>query len=150
MENPAEVRMRELRERFEGWQKDPECQARWAKRTARMASKENKSEDKVNLNIKTRDWLRKKGYWAYRADYYDHLQKRQHDFFGIFDFVALPKLGGQTVGVQLTTEAHMSDRRKKILDSKVYPYLAICGWKVLLVGWFKNSSGHWEAKEEWL
>jgi len=115
-----------------------------------MQDKEKPATKKADHSKRTKDWLNERGFWAYRADYYDHLNKRQHDFFGIFDYVALPKKGGQTVGVQLTSREAMAARRKKILESPVYPYLGICGWKVLLIGWWKNDSGHWEAKEEWL
>lgn len=104
---------------------------------------------KVDLNEATRKWCERKGYFPYRADYYDARTQRQQDFMGLFDYLALGH--GETLAIQVTTKANMSARRNKIQDKpKRCELLKSCGWKILLLGFYKADNGRWDAVEQWL
>lgn len=100
---------------------------------------------KSDYNEKTRELLKARGYHPYRADYFDARTQRAIDFMGIFDFLALGN--GETLGVQITSKANLSARRKKMLESGWAQRCRAAGWKLVLIGWHKEN-GRWT--ETWM
>lgn len=145
MENPADRKLNDLRAKFEGWCKDPETQARWAKKT----KPDKKPSTRIDLNETARNWFERQGYYAYRVDYYDHMQKIQRDFMGLFDYLLFRD--GRTIACQITTKANISTRQKKIQDGqRKVDVLKGSGWEILLLGFYKQDNGRWAAEERWL
>jgi hypothetical protein len=144
-QNPAQQYLDSLRSRVESGSFYREPKKRLP---AADPSDKGPKAKPADLNKRTHDWLRDQGYWAVRADSYNAYTQRTSDFLGIFDWIALGD--GETVGVQHTTVANMSARRKKMLDAKGLEWVKRAGWKVLLVGWKKSPSGRWEARSEWV
>ena len=142
--NPATEYLDSIRSRIASgsFYKEP------SKRLPEVPTNRSGKAKPADHNERTRNLLKEMGYWAYRADYYDHLNKIHHDLFGIYDWIALKD--GETVGVQHTSASGMSARRTKIKESKAFTAATRAGWKTLLIGWKKNASGRWEAKTEWL
>lgn len=134
-----------MKERITAILSDPANQERWASLPVRS---EKKTTGKADLNKRSHDYMRGRGYWAYRADYWDDRMERQHDFLGIFDFVCFGS--GETVGMQLTTASNRAARREKILAAREYRWVKDAGWRVLLLTWKKELNGRWSAREEWL
>lgn len=145
MDNPAHEYISSIRQRIDAGTFYKEPKKRLKPETSSDKPKRAKPADH---NERTKAYLKEQGYWAYRADYYDHLNGIHHDLFGIYDYLALK--AGETVGVQVTSKSGMSARRTKIKESKAYTAATLAGWKTLLIGWHKNASGRWEAKVEWL
>lgn len=140
--NPADALKARLRARFEA-----EGQTWGAGRPVKPEKPKTDKPPRANHTQRTYAHLKAQGYTVTKADSWNSFANRTNDMFGIFDLLALGN--GETVGVQLTSKANMSARRKKILDSKFLPKIREAGWKVLLIGWHKP--GHkWEAVEEWL
>ena len=54
---------------------------------------------------------------------------------------------GETVGVQTTSSSNVSARVKKITASEHLPALRRAGWRLLVHGWRKNSTGKWVLRE---
>lgn len=88
---------------------------------------------------RTLKWLRDRGCYAEVVERWNSHAKVRHDLFGCIDILALtPTL----VGIQVTTTAHLPDRRRKILDlyktnGPVRAWISHVG-HILLVGWSKK------------
>lgn len=102
---------------------------------------------KADHNERTRKWMEQEGLFPYRVDHYDGKLMMAQDLFGIFDFVGLAD--GRTVGVQVTSHANASSRRKKILASSAYLRCKKAGWEVVLLTW-KPVGVRWRATAECL
>jgi len=66
-----------------------------------------------------------------------HVKIRQ-DLFGFIDILAIKK--GETLAVQCTSTG-VAARVKKIQESEYLSRVREAGWKILVVGWSKNSKG---------
>lgn len=100
----------------------------------------------ANHNPRTKAYYENLGMTFYKADYYDARSGRAHDLFGVFDGVAFGKVG--IIGVQLTSKANMSARRKKIREWDGLKDWKAGGGIIHLIGWAKNKQGRWEETVE--
>ena len=89
--------------------------------------------------------LRGMGYTAEVVERWLSFARRRQDLFGIIDIVCLGD--GETVGVQTTSSSNVSARVKKITASEHLPALRRAGWRLLVHGWRKNSTGKWVLRE---
>ena len=99
---------------------------------------------KPNINQKTIDLLRERGYSAVqKVETFNSFTKRYKDLFGVWDYLAVGN--GETIAVQVTSRAHISERAKKIAESE---HLAACrdaGWQLEIHGWDKYKN-RWRVK----
>ena len=137
--NPAEARKASVQAILE----DPKNHAKWAKRPVREPKKP-KAANKRDFNKRSAEYMRERGYHAYRSDHFDARMTQHHDFLGIFDFVCFGK--NETIGLQITSASNASSHRTKIKVSKGFEWVKEAGWKVLLLTWDANGN----AREEWL
>jgi hypothetical protein len=98
-----------------------------------------------SLNQRTIALYNERGYKCTVVESYNSFTKRKKDLFGIFDVLAIGN--GQTIGVQITTKAHMSTRIHKIEESEFLPEILQSGWRVVVIGWFKEKNGRYAYKE---
>jgi len=81
---------------------------------------------------------------------------RKHDLFGFLDFVAFSN-SGDTIGVQVCSEATWTARLRKMCDSDIdsrsrrkhidnLQTLLECGWKILILGFEKREK---IGNQEW-
>ena len=102
-------------------------------------------------NQRARAWLAEQGYVLIaKVEWFNPFTKRMTDLFGAFDYLAVGK--GETVGVQVTSRNHASDRRKKLMTN---PHVGECwnnGWRILLLTFDqpKGPRTAWRAHVEWL
>lgn len=89
--------------------------------------------------------LREQGYTVDVAEHWVSFAKIRRDLFGIIDLVVLA--GPETIGVQTTSGSNVSARVKKITASEHLPALRRAGWRLLVHGWRKNSTGKWVLRE---
>lgn len=105
------------------------------------------TKKKTDLNDGAKSWMKRQR-WVYeRCDYYDARTERHHDLFGIFDYLAFDE--AKTIGVQITSVSSMSTRRAKILSSSHLETLRKAGWKIVVLGVYKEE-GRWQAKTDWI
>lgn len=71
--------------------------------------------------------------------------KIRQDLFKIIDILAVKD--GQTIGIQVTSKTNINARIKKIEESDHINNLRDANWTILVHGWYKNKSNHWEVKE---
>lgn len=119
-----------------------------------------KKKAPVNLNPRSREYMEGKGYVYQTTEHYDTRTMRKHDHMGIFDalcykvaqgsFDAPDYVPGETVGVQITTQANKGARLRKMQASPHLATFKAAGNRVLLLTWLKNAKGRWEAEETWL
>lgn len=140
LQNPAEA----LKERVSAILNDTENHARWAGRPVREPKKKP-AQKKSDFNKRSADYMRDRGYHAYRADYFDARMGQHHDFLGIFDFVCFGQ--NETVGLQITSRSNVSSHRTKILNAIGYRWAKQAGWRILLLSWDSKTN---DAREEWL
>ena len=89
--------------------------------------------------------MRARGYYAETVERYNAFTKRKNDFAGFIDILCLGD--GEIVGVQTTSRGHISTRLKKIREHENLPMVLDSGMRVVVQGWAKNKSNHWEVKE---
>jgi len=89
--------------------------------------------------------LRKRGYLAAVVEKWNMHAKIRQDLFGLIDVIGLGD--GETIAVQCTTAAHIADRVQKIADSDKVDMIRKAGWKIVVQGWRKDSTGHWIVRE---
>ena len=77
-----------------------------------------------------------------KVEHYNHMQRRTHDLFGIFDILAVGPQG--TLAVQVTSASNTAARIRKIADSDAIGDVREAGWTVEVHGWRKNKSNRWE------
>ena len=98
----------------------------------------------ASLNQRTVALLGGQGYKCDLVESYNFFTKRKKDLFGIFDILAVGN--GETIGVQITSKANMSARIKKIQESEYIVELIRSGWRVVVIGWFKNPNNRYDYK----
>lgn len=76
---------------------------------------------------------------------YNAFTKRKKDLFGIFDLVAIGN--EETIGIQITSKSNISARVKKIEESDYLAELIRSGWRIIVIGWFKQDNGRYAYKE---
>lgn len=89
--------------------------------------------------------MRDQQYKAEVTEKWNPWARIRQDLFGFIDLIAVGN--GVTIGVQTTSYSNMSARKKKIMDSDIYPILKACGWQIVVHGWKKNKKGRYELKE---
>lgn len=94
----------------------------------------------LSLNL-----LRKEGYLVAVVEKWNWVVKIRQDLFGFIDIIAIKE--GETVGVQTTSIAGVSARRKKILEHENFSRILSAGWRIELHGW-KKRKNRWETKRE--
>ena len=99
----------------------------------------------ASLNQRTVALLEDQGYICDVTESYNAFTKRKKDLFGIFDILAVGN--GETLGVQITSKANMSARIKKIQESPFLPEIIRSGWRIKVIGWFKQKNGRYDYKE---
>ena len=99
----------------------------------------------TSLNQRTVSLLKEQGYQSTVVETYCAFTKRKKDLFGIFDILAVGN--GETIGVQITSKANMSARIKKIQESPFLPEIIRSGWRIKVLGWFKQKNGRYDYKE---
>lgn len=117
---------------------------------ARKEREPKKKSGKMDLNQQTKKWLEAQGWKYVRADSWNPYAGVAQDFLGIFDYIAWDTEKGITIGVQVTSKANMSTRRKKILESGKLEFLHLCHWRALVLGFDKGPNGRFRSFEEWL
>ena len=99
----------------------------------------------TSLNQRAIAIYKNKGYICDTVESYNSFTKRKKDLFTIFDVVAVGNK--ETVGIQLTSKSNMSARIRKITESDALPYLLSAGWRVVVMGFYKQPNGRWACKE---
>jgi len=97
-----------------------------------------------SLNQRTIALYEQQGYKCEVVESYNAFTKRKKDLFGIFDVLAVGNC--ETIGIQITSKPNMSARIKKIQESEYIVELIRSGWRVVVIGWFKNSNGRYDYK----
>lgn len=96
------------------------------------------------LRHKTMKLYRAWGYHIEPVDCYNAHAKRQRDFLGIADFVALYPEKGEIIAVQHTEgQGQRAHRLKKIRRSRRAKLWLRCGGKLHLI-WWREIRGSWE------
>jgi hypothetical protein len=115
-------------------------------RPPRPAKKQKTDQAKAEdvYKDKTRDLYEKQGYNVANVDYYDHLQKRKHDFLGCFDVLAFGS--GETVAIQFTSVSNMAARKTKLEGRVGCRWAKRAGWRVVILGWEKQANGQYDHK----
>jgi hypothetical protein len=72
--------------------------------------------------------------------------RKRVDLFGIIDIVCVGEEFGDTVGVQCTSDDHVSEHVRKVTDSPALPFLRKAGWRIVVQGW-KKRCGRWVVRE---
>lgn len=107
---------------------------------------ENKKKKKpVNLNQQTRKRLEDAGYLCELVEKYNAFSRHKNDLFGFLDWIAIKR--DEVLGVQVTSLAHMSDRRKKIADHENVNTVREAGIRIELWGFYKENN-RWKVKIE--
>ena len=88
--------------------------------------------------------MREQGYYAEVVERYNSFTRTRKDLLGFIDILCLR--AGEVVGVQTTSNGHVSDRRKKILDHENFKIAADAGIKVIVHGWAKQNN-RWKCRE---
>jgi len=87
---------------------------------------------------RTLAYLREEGYLCAIVEKWNPHVKIRQDLFGFIDILAIKK--GETLAVQCTSTG-VAARVKKIQESEYLSRVREAGWKILVVGWSKNSKG---------
>jgi hypothetical protein len=99
----------------------------------------------TSLNQRTIEIFKDRGYVCDVVESYNFFTKRKKDLFTIFDVLAVGN--GETLGIQITSKSNMSARIKKIENAEVLPHLIAAGWRVIVIGFFKQQNGRYACKE---
>ena len=87
---------------------------------------------------RTLAYLREQGYLCAIVEKWNPHVKIRQDLFGFIDILAIKK--NETLAVQCTSTG-VAARVKKIQESEYLSRVREAGWKILIVGWSKNSKG---------
>jgi hypothetical protein len=107
-------------------------------------AQESKKTKRVNLTPRSMAEMRERGYQVAVVEHYNSFTRRKHDLFGCIDLLCIGN--GETVAVQVTSRAHISERKAKIEDTEAYPDMIRSGWRILVHGWDKEGN-RWRLKE---
>jgi len=88
--------------------------------------------------------MREQGYYAEVVERYNSFTRTRHDLLGFIDILCLKD--GEIVGVQTTSNGHVSDRLKKILAHDNFKVANAAGIKVVVHGWAKVNN-RWQVRE---
>lgn len=90
--------------------------------------------------------LRKEGYVAEVVEKFNSFTKTRKDLWGIIDILAIRR--DEVLGVQTTSDGHVSDRVKKITNSDHIGAIREAGIRVVVHGWKRNpKTNRWEVRE---
>ena len=97
---------------------------------------------------------RSKRYWEKQGYLVGKVERRNgyvaYDLFGFLDLIAI-KPGEPVIGIQCTSNAHMSDRTAKVVEHENYAFVKDCGWRIVVQGWDTAVRGDNGLKSEmWL
>jgi hypothetical protein len=87
---------------------------------------------------RTLEYLRGEGYTCAVVEHWNSWARIRQDLFGFIDILAIKK--DETLAVQCTSTG-VAARVKKIQESEYLSRVREAGWKILIVGWSKNSKG---------
>jgi hypothetical protein len=87
---------------------------------------------------RTLAYLREEGYTCAIVERWNPFAKIRQDLFGFIDILAIKK--DETLAVQCTSTG-VAERVKKIEESEYLSKVRDAGWKILVIGWRKNSKG---------
>jgi hypothetical protein len=87
---------------------------------------------------RTLAYLREEGYLCAIVEKWNPHVKIRQDLFGFIDILAIKK--DETLAVQCTSTG-VAARVKKIQESEYLSRVREAGWKILVIGWSKNSKG---------
>jgi len=87
---------------------------------------------------RTLAYLREQGYLCAVVEHWNSWARIRQDLFGFIDILAIKK--DETLAVQCTSTG-VAARVKKIQESEYLSRVREAGWKILIVGWRKNSKG---------
>lgn len=95
--------------------------------------------------------LRERGLICWKAEHYNFFSGRRDDAWGVFDILGFGAIDGDyaigVLGIQTTSAAHISDRRKKIRKWHGFEQWKQSGNSILIHGWFKKAN-RWQVREE--
>ena len=89
---------------------------------------------------RTLAYLREEGYLCAVVEHWNSWARIRQDLFGFIDILAIKK--DETLAVQCTSTG-VAARVKKIQESEYLSRVREAGWKILIVGWSKNSKGRY-------
>jgi len=72
--------------------------------------------------------------------------KKRRDLFGFIDVLGIHKDSGDVIAIQATTRSHVSDRVKKIENSKYVDAVRKCAWSIEVWGWYQAKDGDWKVR----
>jgi hypothetical protein len=99
-------------------------------------------------NQRTMNYMRKQGFSCWVTENKVPYSFISRDLFNFIDVVAM-KAGFGIVGIQTTSKANMSARKKKILAIPEHRIWLDSGGKIVIHGWYKKKgSRFWLLKEE--
>jgi hypothetical protein len=101
----------------------------------RKAARTGRSVSPTQRSLKD---LRSRGATVAITEHWNAWIHQRQDLFQMFDLLAL--LEGRIVGVQVTSTANLSARRKKILANPIHTTWLGCGGRILLHGWSKKGA----------
>ena len=70
--------------------------------------------------------------------------KKRRDLFGFIDILAIKD--ADVIAIQATTRSHVSDRVKKIENSKYVDAVRKCAWSIEVWGWYQTKDGDWKVR----
>lgn len=100
----------------------------------------------ISPDVNSRKKLKEEGWLVEKVEYFNFITKRKKDLFGFIDLLALKD--GETLAVQATSKAHISDRVKKIESDELHEQLSAvreAGWRIEVWGWYKDKN-RWKVK----
>ena len=92
---------------------------------------------------RTLAYLREEGYTCAIVERWNSHARIRQDLFGFIDILAIKP--GETLAVQCTSTG-VAERVKKIQESEYLPKVREAGWKILVIGWRKNSKGRYTMR----
>ena len=104
---------------------------------------------KTALTAKTMKMLRDDGWFVEKVEYWNAFAKRRKDLFGIIDVVAIKEGEPGVLGIQVTSKANISARKKKAKEAPELAAWLSCGNRFVVHGWFLRATGRrkWCVKE---
>jgi hypothetical protein len=92
----------------------------------------------VNPTARSIEYLRERGFIVHRVEHWNQFARRRIDAFGFGDLlIAKPNWGCALV--QVTTNAHLAEHEKKMLDTPNLLVWLQADQRVLLHGWAKKG-----------
>ena len=88
--------------------------------------------------------MRDAGYTPFIVEYWHHFSKQRRDLFGFVDILCLKD--GEVVGVQATSDDHVSHRVNKIAEHGNVDAVRKAGIGIVVHGW-KKVGREWVCRE---